>query len=107
MSRIHIVHLKDGVLDDFDAVDDVSNEENQRDDHEGDQGGVAQVLHIDVLILVVQLQTSRGKVEIVPIVSVPVVCHKYHIQINPKLTIDLALEGNPLDFGAVQVSDFK
>ena len=32
------VHLKDGVLDDLDAIDDVANEEHEGDDHEGDEG---------------------------------------------------------------------
>ena len=62
-------------MDGVDTINDVPNEEDKRDDHEGDQGGVAQVLHVDVLVLVVQLQTSRCKVEVVPIVSVPVKSH--------------------------------
>ena len=72
-ARFNIVHLEDGVLDDLHTIDDVANKEDECDDHEGDQGGVAQVLHIDVLVLVVQLQTGCCKVEIVSIVPVPVV----------------------------------
>ena len=68
MSR---VHLKDGVLDDLDSIDDVSNKENEGDDHEGHKGGVAQVFDVDVLVLVVELQVGGGKVEIVPVVTVP------------------------------------
>ena len=90
-TRFNIVHLKDGVLDDLHTIDDVANEEDECDDHEGDQGGVAQVLHIDVLVLVVQLQPGCGKVEIVSIVPVPVVSdfifRKHtHVQRNPELT---------------------
>ena len=91
MSGFHIVYLKDRVLDDLHAIDDVSNEEDERDDHEGDQGGVSQVLHINVLILVVQLQAGCRKVEIVPIVSVPVVC-AFHLQMSHKLTKDLTIQ---------------
>ena len=65
------VHLKDGVLDDLDAIDDVANEEHQGDDHEGDEGRVAQVLNVNVLVLIVELETSCGKVEVVPIVPMP------------------------------------
>ena len=65
------VHLKDGVLDDLDAIDDVANEQHQGDDHEGDEGWVAQVLNVNVLVLIVELETSCGKVEVVPIVPMP------------------------------------
>ena len=65
------VHLKDGVLDDLDAIDDVANEEHEGDDHEGDEGWVAQVLDVNVLVLIVELETSCGKVEVVSIVSMP------------------------------------
>ena len=65
------VHLKDGVLDDLDAIDDVANEQHQGDDHEGDEGWVAKVLDVNVLVLIVELETSCGKVEVVPIVPMP------------------------------------
>ena len=74
MTHIMIVHLKDGVLDDLDTIDDIANEQDECDDHEGDQGGVAKVLHVNVLVLVVQLQGSCRKVEIVSIVPMPVGC---------------------------------
>ena len=44
--------LQDVVLDDLDAIDDVSEEEDGGDHHEGDQGRVSKVLHINILVLV-------------------------------------------------------
>ena len=44
--------LQDVVLDDLDAVDDVAEEEDGGDHHEGDQGRVPKVLHVYILVLV-------------------------------------------------------
>ena len=83
--RFSIFHLKDGILDDLHTINDVANKEDECDDHEGDQGGVAQVFHVDVLVLVVQLQTGCCKVEIVSIVPVPVPCDlNFRKYMNPE-----------------------
>ena len=84
------VHLKDGVLDDLDAIDDVANEEHQGDDHEGDEGRVAQVLNVNVLVLIVELETSCGKVEVVPIVPMPAL---WGVRGASKIITDLEASG--------------
>ena len=84
------VHLKDGVLDDLDAIDDVANKEHEGDDHEGDEGRVAQVLNVNVLVLIVELETSCGKVEVVPIVPMPAL---WGVRGASKIITDLEASG--------------
>ena len=63
-------NLQDALLDVLRAVDDVSDDEDNVDDEEGDQGGVPEVLSVDVGVRVAQLQGGRGEEQVVAVVAV-------------------------------------
>ena len=58
----------------FSTINDVPDDEDNVDDGEGDQGGVAKVLHVNVGISVAELQGRGGKAKIVSEISMS----KYH-----------------------------
>ena len=62
-------HLKDTLLNVFSTINDVPDDEDNVDDGEGDQGGVAQVLHVNVGVGVAKLQCSGGEEDVVTIVT--------------------------------------
>lgn len=63
-------NLQDALLNVLRAVDDVANDEDDVDHEEGDQGGVAEVLRVDVGVRVAQLQGGRGEEQVVAVVAV-------------------------------------
>lgn len=65
-------YLKDALLDEFSAINDVPNDEDNVDEKEGDQSGVAKVLSVNVGVSVAQLQGCCGKENVVAIVTMSV-----------------------------------
>ena len=63
-------NLQDALLDVLRPVNDVSDDEDNVDDEEGDQGGVPEVLSVNVGVRVAQLQGSRGEEQVVAVVAV-------------------------------------
>ena len=63
-------HLQYALLDVFSSVDDISKYEDGADDHVGDQGGVTEVLKVNIGIGVTKFQASCGKEKVVSVVSV-------------------------------------
>ena len=53
----------------FSTINDVPDDEDNVDDGEGDQGGVAQVLHVNVGAGVAKLQSCGGEEHVVTIVT--------------------------------------
>ena len=63
-------HLQYALLDVFSSVDDISKYEDGADDHVGDQGGVTEVLKVNIGVGVTEFQASCGKEKVVSVVSV-------------------------------------
>ena len=66
---VKITHLQDALLNELSAIDNIADDEDDADDQIGHQGGVTQVLRINVGVRVAQLQSGGGEVEVVAIVS--------------------------------------
>ena len=62
-------HLQNALLDEFFSINDISNDQNEWNDHESDQGRVSKILYIYIVVCVTQLQGSCGKKEIVAIIT--------------------------------------
>ena len=63
-------HLQYALLDVFSSVDDISKYEDGADDHVGDQGGVTEVLKVNIGVGVTQFEASCCKEKIVAVISV-------------------------------------
>ena len=66
---VKITHLQNALLNELSAIDNIADDEDDADDQIGHQGGVTQVLRINVGVRVAQLQSGGGEVEVVAIVS--------------------------------------
>ena len=66
---VKITHLQDALLNELSAINNIADDEDNADDQVGHQGGVTQVLRINVGVRVAQLQSGGGEVEVVAIVS--------------------------------------
>ena len=62
-------HLQYALLDVFPSVDDISQYEDGADDHVGDQGGVTEVLKVNIGVGVTQFEARCGKEKIVAVIS--------------------------------------
>ena len=67
-----LYYLKDALLDEFSAINDVPNDEDNVNEEKGDQSGVAKVLSVNVGVSVAQLQGCCGKENVVAIVTMSV-----------------------------------
>ena len=65
---VQITHLQDALLNELSTINNVANDEDYADDQVGHQGGVTQVLRVNVGVRVAQLQGGGGEVEVVAIV---------------------------------------
>ena len=70
LKNISEPHLEDTLLNKLSAIDNVADDEDEADDQVGHQGGVAEVLRVDVGVGVAELQRGGGEVEVVAVVSV-------------------------------------
>ena len=68
-------HLEDALLNELSAIDNIADNEDEADDQVGHQGGVAEVLRVDVGVGVAELQRGGGEVEVVAVVSVSKINH--------------------------------
>ena len=66
---VKITHLKNALLNELSAIDNIADDEDDADDQIGHQGGVTQVLRVNVGVRVAQLQSGGGEIEVVAIVS--------------------------------------
>ena len=62
-------HLQNALLDVFSSIDDISENENAADDHVGHQGGVTEVLIVNVRVGVTKFEASCGKEKVVSMIS--------------------------------------
>ena len=62
-------HLQYALLDEFSSIDDISQYEDAADDHVGHQGGITEVLKVNVGVGVTQFEASCGKEKIVSMIS--------------------------------------
>ena len=70
LKNISEPYLEDALLNELSAIDNVADDEDEADDQVGHQGGVAEVLRVDVGVGVAELQRGGGEVEVVAVVSV-------------------------------------
>ena len=75
LKNISEPYLKDALLNELSAIDNVADDEDEADDQVGHQGGVAEVLRVDVGVGVAELQGGGGEVEVVAVVSVSAINH--------------------------------
>ena len=62
-------HLQYALLDVFSSVDDIAQYEDGADNHVGDQGGVSEVLKVNIGVGVTKFEASCGKEKIVAVIS--------------------------------------
>ena len=72
-------HLQYALLDVFPSVDDISQYEDGADDHVGDQGGVTEVLKVNIGVGVTQFEARCGKEKIVAVISMSKIGHYFHL----------------------------
>ena len=62
-------HLQYALLDEFSAIDDISEYEDAADDHVGHQGRVTEVLIVNIGVGVTKFEASCSKEKIVSMIS--------------------------------------
>ena len=80
--REECTDLQNAPLDVLSSVYDVSNDEDAADDCEGDQGGVSEVLHVNVGISVAKFEGSGCKEKVVSIIPMSKICRSCVFSVN-------------------------